>query len=155
MQLYLLRHADADTKAATDDARTLSEKGAEQALRVADFCNARGLKPDAILSSPLPRAHQTAKAVAEVFDVKVVTVPWLACGAVPSATVAQLKERRSHPSIMLVGHEPDMSRLVAYFLGTGKADIIHIRKASLTALEVMAFQAGGGRLDFSIPVKLM
>ena len=73
MQLYLLRHADADTKAATDDARTLSEKGAEQALRVADFCNARGLKPDAILSSPLPRAHQTAKAVAEVFDVKAVS----------------------------------------------------------------------------------
>ena len=155
MQLYLLRHADADTRAATDDERTLSEKGEQQALRVADFCKARGLKPDAILASPLPRAQQTAKPVAKAFSMEVTTARWLACGAVPAATVAQLAERKSLHAVMLVGHEPDMSRLVAHLIGAENGDVIHIRKASLTAIEVVAFQAGGGVLDFSIPVKLM
>ena len=35
MQLYILRHADADTEAATDAGRTHSEKGEEQAEEVA------------------------------------------------------------------------------------------------------------------------
>ena len=35
MQLFMLRHADAATVAATDDARRLSEKGIDQARKVA------------------------------------------------------------------------------------------------------------------------
>ena len=155
MQLYLLRHADADTKAPTDDERILSEKGGQQARRVADFCEAHALKPDAILASPLPRAQQTAAALAEKFDMDVITARWLACGAVPATTLQQLAEMKGLSAVMLVGHEPDLSHLIAHLLGAGKNDVIHIRKASLTAIEILAFRAGGGRLDFSVPVKLM
>jgi phosphohistidine phosphatase len=155
MQLYLLRHADAETKASTDDERTLSEKGKEQALRVADFCDEHGLKPDALLASPLPRAQQTARPLAEKFDMDVITARWLACGAVPATVLEQLSEMKSLSAVTLVGHEPDLSRLIGHLLGAGKGDVIHVRKASLTAIEVLAFLPGGGRLDFSIPVKLM
>ena len=155
MQLYLLRHADADTNAPSDDERTLSDKGETQALRVADFCKAHALKPAAILASPLPRAQQTAAAIGEKFGMDVITERWLACGAVPATVLGYLAEMNEHPAVMLVGHEPDLSRLVAHLLGAGRSDVIHIRKASLTAIEILAFRAGGGWLDFSVPVKLM
>ena len=155
MRLYLLRHADADTKAPTDDERTLSEKGAAQALRVAEFCAAHALKPDAILASPLPRAQQTAAAISGKFGMDFTTVRWLACGAVPATVLGHLAEMHQCAAVMLVGHEPDLSRFVAHLLGAGRGDAIHIRKASLTAIEIQAFRAGGGWLDFSVPVKLM
>ena len=65
MQLYLLRHADADTDAPTDDARPLSEKGIAQAKKVARFCEAHEMHLSLILTSPLRRAHETARPVAE------------------------------------------------------------------------------------------
>lgn len=155
MRLYLLRHADADTKAPTDDERALSEKGKAQALRVAEFCAAHALKPAAILASPLPRAQQTAAVIAEKFEMDVITVRWLACGAVAASVLGHLAEMDDCAAVMLVGHEPDFSRLVAHLLGACRSDAIQIRKASLTAIEIQAFRAGGGWLDFSVPVKLM
>ena len=37
MQVYFLRHADADTPAEKDEARALSSKGIEQAKKVGKF----------------------------------------------------------------------------------------------------------------------
>ena len=56
MLLYLLRHADADTPAPSDDARPLSEKGIDQAKKVARFCEAHDMQLSLILTSPLRRA---------------------------------------------------------------------------------------------------
>ena len=49
MHLYLLRHADADTVSLDDDERVLSEKGINQAQRVARFCEAHEIKPALML----------------------------------------------------------------------------------------------------------
>jgi len=59
MFLYLLRHANADTIAANDDDRPLSDKGRAQGQQVADFCKARDLKPALILTSPANRRWAT------------------------------------------------------------------------------------------------
>ena len=90
MQLYILRHADADTEAATDSARKLSEKGEEQARKVALFCRAHGIQPSVIFASPLIRAQQTAKPVAKELNVALNTARWLACGAMPDSILAEL-----------------------------------------------------------------
>jgi phosphohistidine phosphatase len=155
MLLYLLRHADADTEAQSDAERALSKKGEEQAARVGRFCERNDIKPAVILASPLRRAQQTAKVVAEKLGVELVTVRWLACGAEPAAVLGELAGRRKFASVMLVGHEPDLSCLVSHLLGGADHNVILIRKASLTALELLAFRLGGGQLQFSIPVKLM
>jgi len=86
MELYLLRHADADTEAATDEERALSEKGKEQSHRVAQFFESKGLKPALILASPLRRAQQTAQVLADSLGIELETVRWLACGAKPDGT---------------------------------------------------------------------
>jgi phosphohistidine phosphatase len=56
---------------------------------------------------------------------------------------------------MLVGHEPDFSQLAAYLLGLPTNNAIHVRKASLTLLELDIFRAGAATLQFSLPSKLM
>src|SRR5689334_5834670 len=106
MLLYILRHADADTVAPTDDERFLSEKGVMQCQRVARFCDAHNVKPDVTFTSPLRRAHQTAKLVSEVLRSELRVVRWLSCGAQASTLLGHLKEANLH-SAMVVGHEPD------------------------------------------------
>jgi phosphohistidine phosphatase len=155
MHLYLLRHADADTPAEIDEQRFLSEKGMMQSNRVARFCDAHNIHPQHILSSPLRRAHQTAAAVAALLKSELVTVRWLACGATPEAILERLDEYKTSASVMLVGHEPDIGILVARLIGSRPLDSIHIRKASLTLVDIPDLTLGIGRIEFSIPVKLM
>ncbi len=155
MHLYLLRHADADTVAADDDERILSEKGIAQAQRVARFCEAHEIKPALIFSSHIRRALQTAQVVAEHLDSELRAVRWLACGAEPANVIAQVNEYGNHPSIMLVGHAPDFSLLAAHLIGGNNGENVHIRKATLAHFTIHDFKAGGARLEFLLPVKLM
>jgi phosphohistidine phosphatase len=153
--VYLLRHADADTVAPSDDERFLSEKGMMQAQRVARFCEAHAIRPDVILTSPLRRAHQTATVFVEKVAVELRTVLWLSSGAAPENIVKELREFRNLASVMLVGHEPDFSQLAAYLIGAQQPENIRIRKASLTLFSINEFTAGCARLEYSLPVKLL
>jgi phosphohistidine phosphatase len=155
MLLYLLRHADAETAAASDELRPLSEKGADQAKKVARFCEAHDMQVSLILSSPLLRAHETAQPVAAALRTEMIVAPWLASGMHPQTAVEELRAYRSQNSVMLVGHEPDFSQLAAHLLGLPTNHALHVRKASLTALEFHVFRAGGATLQYSIPCKLM
>lgn len=155
MLLYLLRHADADTVAANDDDRRLSEKGIEQARKVARFCTERGLAVPLIFSSPLPRAQETAQPVAEALGAELRVEPWLAAGMHPETALEELKAHRALPGVMIVGHEPDFSQLIAHLLGLPSSTQVHVRKASLTLLALDVFRAGTARLEFSLPCKLM
>jgi phosphohistidine phosphatase len=155
MQLYILRHADADTVAENDDDRHLSQKGVLQSQRMARFCEAHEIKPALILTSPIRRAHQTAKIVADHLRVDLRIVRAFACGALPAAFVAELREHRSLPSAMIVGHEPDLSHFAAHLIDTPKHECLHIRKASLLHFTLFDFESGGARLEFLIPSKLV
>jgi phosphohistidine phosphatase len=155
MLLYILRHADADTIAPSDDERFLSEKGVTQSQRIARFCDAHDLKPDVILTSPLRRAHQTAKLIADVLHTELKAVRWLSSGAQPSVILRELKENSNFHSAMLVGHEPDLSQFVAHLVGAPKSENIRVRKATLTHLVIQEFAPGGARLEFLVPARLV
>lgn len=155
MLLYLLRHADADTPAPTDDARALSEKGIDQAKKVARFCEAHDMQLSLILSSPLRRAHETAKPVASALRAELVIAQWLASGMHPHTALEELRAYRTQGSVMLVGHEPDFSQFAAHLLGLPTNNALNVRKASLTLLELDVFRAGAATLQFSLPCKLM
>ena len=155
MDLYLLRHADANTEAASDDLRPLSEKGISQARKVGRFCKDRGLKPELILTSPVQRATETAEIVAEILKGELLTERWLACGMQPETAAEELRGYERFGSVMIVGHQPDFSLFAAHLLGLRDNEQICIRKASLTHLELGAFVFGGARLSFSLPCRLM
>lgn len=155
MLLFLLRHADADTPAARDEQRRLSEKGIVQAKRVGCFCRGHDIIPERILTSPVVRARETAEFFAgELRGASVEVAPFLACGMRPETASKELKAFLSTGSLMIIGHEPDFSRFAVHLLGTDN-ERIHVRKASLTLLEVDSFVPGGARLEFSIPCRFM
>ena len=155
MQLLLLRHADAVLSARTDDLRPLSDKGRQQARRVARFCKERNLQPDLILSSPFLRAEETARIVAEELKGEMVLTAFLASGMLPFAAMEELRAYTRFETVMLVGHEPDLSSLAGALIGAGNPGALHIRKASLTGLVVEGFHCGGAQLEFLVPAKLM
>ncbi len=156
MKLYLLRHANADTRAATDDERPLSEKGIEQAKRVGRFCREKGIAPEIVLSSPLTRARQTAEHFLSEQPLGApVVAAFLASGMGPETAVSELKAYGKFESVMIVGHEPDFSVLVAHLIGLPANSNFVVRKGSLTLLDVPALRAGAASLEFSIPCRLM
>ena len=155
MRLYFLRHADAATPADSDEERALSAKGLNQAKRVAEFLEAHEIRPALILTSPVLRAFETARIVAEALEIECESAPFLSCGMMPSTAMTALAEYDEHESLMLVGHEPDFSRFAAHLLGTSPAASLRIRKASLTLLELDVLRPGVARLHFSIPCKMM
>ena len=155
MDLFLLRHADADTKAATDDARRLSEKGIGQARKVARFCEEHEFKPELILSSPIRRAHETAEIVVNVLKGELLPARWISCGMRAEIALDELRAYQRFQRVMMVGHEPDFSLFATHLLGFGDGSRLRIRKASLTHIELPAFAPGSGILQFSLPCQLM
>ena len=58
-------------------------------------------------------------------------------------------------SVMLVGHEPDFSSLIATLIGLESSAAINVSKASLTAIDLTRLAPGFGVLRFFLPVKLL
>ena len=63
MLIYFLRHGEADWPdwKKPDDERPLTEKGKKEMHQVGAFLANLSVKPDVVLTSPLPRASQTAE----------------------------------------------------------------------------------------------
>lgn len=156
--LYFLRHATAEVIRPNqlDIDRCLIEKGRLQARRVAVFLRRHNIEPDSVLSSPYPRAIQTAAIVckeAELAPAK--EQDWLALGTDSHHALAQLQQQL--PALpqhsMLVGHEPDFSALLSLLLGS-QQPALKIKKASLTCL-VYCEISSSFQLEWSIPAKFM
>jgi phosphohistidine phosphatase len=164
MQLFLLRHAEAEPSAATDAKRALTAKGSKQAESIGRFCLKHGLIPETIVSSPLTRAEETARLVARELNLPhlVQIEPFLRAGMTPERGLSGIREsfielmkreRSSEKaSIMLVGHEPDFSNLTGVLIG-GRPESVHFRKATLVGVTVRELKPGAATIDFVFPVR--
>jgi phosphohistidine phosphatase len=155
MLLYLLRHAEASPYQADDFSRRLTEKGIKQARRVGEFLLDHKIKPDLTLTSPVLRAKETAEIVAGKIKANLTVALWISCGMSPETALSELSAYAKLDSVMIVGHEPDFSTLIATLLGMESSAAINVSKASLTALNVSHFTKGGGVLRFLLPVSLL
>ena len=111
MRLVLVRHAEA-APGDPDELRALTEAGHEQARALGERLRADGVQPDAVLSSPLLRARETAAALG--FGVPE-TVDALAPGATADDVKAAITGRGD--TVVVVGHQPDCSRVTAALRG--------------------------------------
>jgi phosphohistidine phosphatase len=155
MQLFLLRHAEAESSAASDEARALTSKGTKQAETIGKFCLEHDVVPEMILSSPLTRAEETARLVARELDLpQLVQIEgFLRAGMTPDRALFGLREKYSEKErLMLVGHEPDFSRLAGVLIG-GRGQSVHFRKAALMGLTLTELKPGAGTIEFLLPVK--
>jgi phosphohistidine phosphatase len=71
VKLFFLRHGEADWPHwnRSDDERPLTDHGQEEMRKVAALLERLAVSPDMILTSPLPRAAQTAEVVATKLSV--------------------------------------------------------------------------------------
>jgi phosphohistidine phosphatase len=160
MKLILLRHAEAEPYRADDFSRRLTEKGIAQAGHVGTYLAAHKLVPDLMLTSPVIRARETARIVVQKLqeaseDIDLTEVPWLACGMTPERAMEELAAYAKCDCIIIVGHEPDFSSLVAALIGLRSNASMDLSKASLTAIDLTRVAPGSGILRFFLPVKLL
>jgi phosphohistidine phosphatase len=143
-QLWLLRHAEAEPHGTrTDSARRLTSRGEAQARAAGSALARLGVAFDAVLFSPKTRARQTAELAAERWSGPQRA---LLCEHAPLASsfeVAQALEalagQGADARVLLVGHEPDLSGLIADLTG-GRAEM---KKGGLA---VVRLEGVGGEL---------
>ena len=149
MQLYFLRHGEADWPGWTkpDDERPLTDFGKKEVRQVAKFLNRLKVKPDLIVTSPLPRALQTAEVAAEQLKTKLRQDEALEPGFGISELRTVLKRHRSKV-LMLVGHEPDSSSVISALTGAS----LKLSKAGVALVDIDP-EAQEGRLLWLFPPK--
>ena len=149
MQLYFLRHGEADWPGWTkpDDERPLTDFGKKEVRQVGKFLDRLKVKPDLVVSSPLPRALQTAEIAAEQLKTKLRQDEALEPGFGMSELSTVLKRHRSKV-LMLVGHEPDFSSVISALTG----GFIKMSKAGVALIDIDP-ETEKGRLLWLFPPK--
>jgi len=114
VQLVIVRHAEA-AAGEPDELRSLTPEGREAARALGAQLAADGVRPDAVLSSPLLRARETAQELARPAGVEPEPDERLAPGATAEGVKAAAAERGE--TIVVVGHQPDCSQIAAALTG--------------------------------------
>ena len=152
MELYLLRHAHAGDPGrwdGPDDARPLSEKGERQADRLGRYLSSVGFAPDAIITSPKVRAARTAELVALHLAVPVGVDDRLGGDLTLESLEDLLRDAGDPARLVVVGHDPAFSELVALLVGALR---IPMRKGALARIDVdRPLAAAGGILRWLVP----
>jgi phosphohistidine phosphatase len=132
MHLYFLRHGEADWPNwnKPDDDRPLTERGKKEMKKVAAFLVQLDLSLDHIVTSPLPRAKQTAEPVAKRLKLKLSEDKLLEPGF-NSSELKQLLKKYPGDSVMIVGHEPDFTKTISALTGAS----LKLSKAGLALVD--------------------
>lgn len=160
MDLYLLRHGIAEERSlrGSDSRRALTNEGKTRTLRLARLLKSMGVSFDLILSSSYVRAWETAAIVADTLKAgdRVRETPHLEPGGGQEQLLRHLESGEQTPSsVLLVGHEPDLSALIALLVTGNDAPIVVMKKGALCKLEVTHLRFGKcATLAWLLPPKL-
>lgn len=142
MIIYFLRHASAGEPLSNpkkDEKRALDETGVEQCGYVGRALTALDVQVDAILSSPLKRAAQTASLVGNEMghEGKLQFEEALR----PNATFADFRKLLDKysklDSIMVVGHNPTLSEFLGRSISeTGCEAVVDLKKGAVARVDM-------------------
>ena len=149
MQLYFLRHGEADWPHWTspDDERPLTDFGKKEVRQVAKLLDRLKVKPNIVVTSPLPRALQTAEVAAGQLKTKLRQDEALEPGFGISELRTLLK-RHGSKVLMLVGHEPDFTSVISALTGAS----LKLSKAGVALVDFDP-ETEKGRLLWLFPPK--
>lgn len=155
--LLLLRHAhagDATRWEGDDDVRPLTDKGRRQAERLGRLLAVSGEAPDLLITSPRVRAAQTAEIVGRVTGTRVIVDARVAGLLDPGTVMRILGDAGPAERPCLVGHDPDLSELLAELTGASQ---IAMRKGALARVDLpgRTLEAGGGVLRYLLPPEVV
>ena len=138
-----------------DDAeRPLTKEGKERMARSAAVLARLDLQLDAILTSPLARARQTADIVAEALNAKekLLNEKRLGIGFNRDRLAEILRDHAGCAALMLIGHEPSFSETISALIGGGR---IVCRKGGLVCVKLGDPTSLKGELLWLIPPRLL
>jgi phosphohistidine phosphatase len=143
MQVYILRHGIAEDQGArqSDSDRSLTAEGKRKLAAVLSAAAKAGVAPAVILTSPYKRARQTAEMAAEAlgYSSPPVEIESLVPHGSPQAVWNDVRGHRTEESLLLAGHEPLLSQVVAYFL-SAPALQFEFRKGALVCMTIENFR---------------
>jgi len=150
--IVLLRHGIAEERDGSkpDEDRELTEDGHERMKQIARGLKQLFPKAEAIITSPLVRARQTAEWVSKAYDIGFTTSDALK----PDSDAARFRELVGGLSVkraILVGHEPTLS---AFMLAlTGMSGDIELKKGGCYGIRTDA--EGAAQLEWMLPPRAM
>src|SRR5512134_104707 len=138
MRVYLVRHAEAVDRIGTmpDSARYLTARGRVLFRETAARFRETGATPAFLFTSPCVRAVQTAEILSEAvrYDGAVIVAPQLAPGFGVDGLDAILSECPGSREVALIGHEPDLGRVLTQLLS--RKTPYAMRKGAIAAVDV-------------------
>ena len=142
MDVYFLRHASAGESLPNqkqDEKRPLDTLGIEQSKRMGKVLAKLEVKLDAIISSPLTRATQTAALVAQeiAHQKSVLFEDSLRPDAKFEDFHDLLRRHSKQNAIMVVGHNPTLSEFLSLLVSDEAADsTIELKKGAVAKIEL-------------------
>ena len=138
VEISFLRHAIAaprGSEGVSEEHRPLTEAGKRKMAQAARGMGKLGLRFDALLSSPLLRAVQTAEIVQRCLPFKgdLEIEESMRPGGDLSELLISLRGRKEK-SFLLVGHEPTLSSWIRSLLGCARSSSLELKKGALCRL---------------------
>ncbi len=135
MILYFLRHGRAEEARGGDDGgRRLTHEGATALRHAGPLWRRLNLRPAVVISSPLPRALETAQLLCEAVGIR--RPPVVDDRLLPGASWPDFAQAMAaHPDarrVLFVGHQPDLGSAVELLTG---ATSVRLRPGSLACIE--------------------
>ena len=155
--LYFLRHgeaADAGAWPGDDFHRPLTPEGRERMAREAEAIARVGVALDAIVTSPLVRARQTAAILADALQLsdKLVEDERLGANFDFELLADILHDHRAARALMLVGHEPSLSAVIGRLIGKAA---VNVKKGSLARVDLSGASELRGELIWLVPPRVL
>lgn len=118
MVVYFFRHGEADWPdwQGSDEERPLNKKGEKVTRHMAKLLGLLRAEPDMILSSPLPRALDTAKVLSASLGAPL-RVEEALCPGSSADVLRPVLKAHEEQEILLVGHQPDFSAILKSLTG--------------------------------------
>lgn len=144
MELYLIRHGIAADRGTypQDEDRPLTEKGHQKTTNVARRIGEIGVKFEAILTSPLLRAKQTAEILQRMglSDEIEEFLPLAPAGNLQDwvSWWSQSRYNRDTSSLALVGHQPDLGNWAEILIWGRPQEKLVVKKAGILGLALPA-----------------
>jgi phosphohistidine phosphatase len=144
MQVYILRHGIAEEgKPGSRDAdRALTNEGRKRLREVLRLAEKADVVPTLILTSPFVRAVQTAEVVMELLGYAndLIRTEALVPSSNPEDVWEEIRANQGVMQLMLVGHEPLLSQVVAFLLNSSSL-VIDVKKGSVIRIDIEDFRA--------------
>lgn len=150
MQLYFLRHAEAEGHHREDYYRELTERGNKRTETAGKVMKKLSIKPTHIFSSPRIRARQTADIVAKILGIPVEERSEVDFGFNIHHIGSLIANLSPSDSVMFVGHNPSMSSVVNDLCG---ADV-NMKKGGLARIDLYTRKPLEGELVWLIAPKV-